>query len=332
MITYNHRPCIRQAVEGVVAQRAAFRFELVIGEECSTDGTREIVFELERKHPKIIRIVTSEKNVGARANSRRTREACSGKYYAYCEGDDYWHDPEKLARQVAFLEDHPDYGMVHSHAHFCDVGTGRVKENAFQCPEDLEDANAYTEILTRDREIVTASVCVRRCLLDTVIQQCPECTDTRFMMADTQRWLELARHAKVKCIHEPLVTKNSLPESATRSKDPSRILRFALNLRELYLHYLEKYPCPPALDAELRKQCAVMVLYRAYRAMDRAQAQAMWEELRKLRVQPPLKAWFYRLGVGSPLRQRFVRPGLQLMDYAERAAIRAGLKRPGALA
>jgi len=332
MITYNHRLCIRQAIEGVVSQKTTFPFELIIGEDCSTDGTREIVFDCQRRHPSLIRVVTSERNVGARQNAQRTHAACLSKYVAFCEGDDYWHASDKLAKQVGFLEAHPDYGTVHSHAHFCDLTTGCIRYNSFRCPRNLNDAGAYVEILTRYREIVTASACVRRSLMEQIVQQCPECNDPRFLMGDTQTWLELSRIAKVKCLHESLVTKNSLPESATRSRDPSKILKFALSVRELYLHYLRKYECPEPIALDLKRQCAVMVLYRAHRALDRTQAEAMWRELRLLGNRPPAKACLYFLGVRSPVHARCVRPGLRLIDLGERAAVKLHLKRPGGLA
>ncbi|MBM3299903.1 MAG: glycosyltransferase, partial [Deltaproteobacteria bacterium] len=107
MITYNHRPYIAQAIECALNQQTDFPFEIVIGEDCSTDGTREIVFEYQRKHPDVIRVLTSDRNLGPMHNFLRTFDACTGKYVAICEGDDYWHHPEKLKMQVDFLESHP---------------------------------------------------------------------------------------------------------------------------------------------------------------------------------------------------------------------------------
>jgi len=110
-ITYNHAPFIRQCIEGILMQKASFLFELVIGEDCSTDGTREIILEYARKYPEIIRVITSESNVGIKGNAKRTFLACQGKYIAICEGDDYWTDPNKLQKQIDFLENHPDYSL-----------------------------------------------------------------------------------------------------------------------------------------------------------------------------------------------------------------------------
>ena len=103
MITYNRALYIRQAIDGVLAQNTTFPIELVIGEDCSTDGTREIVFEYQRQHPDLIRLVVSDSNVGASDNSRRSLALCRGKYIAFCEGDDYWTDSYKLQKQADFL-------------------------------------------------------------------------------------------------------------------------------------------------------------------------------------------------------------------------------------
>ena len=71
-ITYNHEPYIRQCIEGVLMQKTDFPIEYVIGEDCSTDGTREIVAAYAQQYPDVIRLITSDRNVGARQNALRT--------------------------------------------------------------------------------------------------------------------------------------------------------------------------------------------------------------------------------------------------------------------
>lgn len=118
-ITYNHEPYIRQCIEGVLMQKTNFKYEYIIGEDCSTDGTRAVVMEYAEKYPDIIKVITSNQNVGARANGIRVRNACKGKYQATCEGDDYWTDPNKLQKQVDFLEANPDYVGVYTNYNIC---------------------------------------------------------------------------------------------------------------------------------------------------------------------------------------------------------------------
>ena len=110
-LAYNHQPFIRQCMESVLSQQTEFPIEYVIGEDYSTDGTREIVFDYARRHPDVIRVITSDCNVGMKANSDRSNEVCRGKYLAFCEGDDYWIDPRKLQKQVKLLEANPEQSM-----------------------------------------------------------------------------------------------------------------------------------------------------------------------------------------------------------------------------
>lgn len=111
MITYNHKRFIAQAIESVLMQQVTFDLELVIGEDCSTDGTREIVLKYQKKYPGKIRLLLPEKNLGVNRNFSQTILACSGQYIALLEGDDYWTSPEKLQRQVEIMDAHHDYAI-----------------------------------------------------------------------------------------------------------------------------------------------------------------------------------------------------------------------------
>jgi len=114
-ITYNHGRFIREAIESFLMQETNFKVEILIGEDCSTDGTREIVFDYKKKYPDLVRVITSTSNVGMHANGSRTLNAVRGKYIALCEGDDYWIDPLKLQKQVDYMESHPECSLcVHS--------------------------------------------------------------------------------------------------------------------------------------------------------------------------------------------------------------------------
>jgi len=108
LITYRHPQFIREAIEGVMMQQTSFPVQLVIGEDCSGDSTREICEGLERKYAGRIRLLPSDRNYGQNNNLYRTLKACTGNYIALFEGDDYWTDPHKLQRQVDFLQAHPE--------------------------------------------------------------------------------------------------------------------------------------------------------------------------------------------------------------------------------
>ena len=112
MTAYNHAPYIGRAIEGVLSQRTTFAVELVLSDDCSTDGTGAICRDYAARYPDRIRLLTGDVNVGMRANYRRTIEACRGRYVAMCDGDDWWCDPLKLQRQVEALEADPACGLA----------------------------------------------------------------------------------------------------------------------------------------------------------------------------------------------------------------------------
>lgn len=103
MITYNHESFIAEAIEGVLMQRTDFNYQLLIGEDNSTDRTREIILDYMKCNQDIIHLLPQEKNLGMIPNFIETLKACNGKYIALCEGDDYWIDPDKLQKQVDFF-------------------------------------------------------------------------------------------------------------------------------------------------------------------------------------------------------------------------------------
>lgn len=110
-ITYNHEPYIADAIEGFLMQETEFDFEILIGDDCSEDGTYRIAKEYEKKNPERLRIITNAKNIGGRKNFRNLLEKAKGDYIAVCEGDDYWTDSQKLQKQIDFMEKNPDCGM-----------------------------------------------------------------------------------------------------------------------------------------------------------------------------------------------------------------------------
>lgn len=118
LITFNHSRFIAQALDGVLMQQVDFPYEIVVGDDSSTDGTTEIVLEYQRRHPERIKVLRATENLGkytgnGRLNLLRSVAACRGEYLAILEGDDYWTDPRKLAVQVGFLDQNPECALCH---------------------------------------------------------------------------------------------------------------------------------------------------------------------------------------------------------------------------
>ena len=145
---FNHEPYIRDALDGFLSQKTDFPFEVLVTDDASTDGTAAILGEYREKYPDVIRYFHQDKNLfsqGINIYETVMYPNTRGQYVAYCEGDDYWTDPEKLRRQVSFLDAHPDYSAcVHnSVCHFC----GGEKPDALLLPSAGDRDVPFSQII-----------------------------------------------------------------------------------------------------------------------------------------------------------------------------------------
>jgi glycosyltransferase involved in cell wall biosynthesis len=111
ILTYNHLKFFEESIHSIVSQKCTFGFEVIIGDDCSTDGTSELVDKIAAEFPDLIRVLRPKKNIGQQANLISVLNSCRGKYIATIETDDYWIDPLKLQKQVDFLEKNPDFAV-----------------------------------------------------------------------------------------------------------------------------------------------------------------------------------------------------------------------------
>lgn len=161
-LTYNHEPYIRQCLEGFVMQKTNFRFEAIVHDDASTDGTVAIIREYAEKYPNIIKPIYETQNQYSKHDGSLGKimsAACTGKYIALCEGDDYWIDPLKLQKQVDFLECHSDYYVVgmRSLLYRQDVGKYDVYKNSIHFSTSFSVADYIKNILMH-----TSTFLVRR--------------------------------------------------------------------------------------------------------------------------------------------------------------------------
>ena len=190
MITYNHEKYIAQAIESVLMQKTDFVWELVIGEDCSIDGTRKICLEYQSRHPDKITVLPAVENLGIRKNGIRTLRACRGRYIAFLEGDDFWTVSDKLQIQVDFLESNPDFVLCFTR-------------------EDMIDEADSEDVRPRYREIKEISTIEDLCLEDyisspTVLFRNMENIKEQFFpdceTFDWVLWVFVAQYGKIKFI------------------------------------------------------------------------------------------------------------------------------------
>ena len=112
ILVYNQELYIKQTIQSILDQKTNFDFNLVIGEDCSTDNTLKILNDFKDKYPDQIKLISLKKNIGLIHNFVNTVKECDGKFIAICDGDDFWLDECKLQKQVDFLENNLDYSIV----------------------------------------------------------------------------------------------------------------------------------------------------------------------------------------------------------------------------
>ena len=247
-LVYNHEPFIAQTLEGFLMQKNNFTTQIVLGEDCSTDGSRTVILEYAQKYPGKFKLLLHDANIGALNNQQMVFEHCDGKYIAMCEGDDYWTDPLKLQKQVDFLENNPDYGLVHSDINSYHQLNGEIKCN--QNKETINNNESFTKdqlfdsLINGKYVIRTATVLFRAEYLNL------NKSDKNFVMGDTPLWLNISQVTKFKYFDEVLATYRILTESASKSKDKKKLNRFRLSMIEMRIYYFNKFNY--TIDAALK--------------------------------------------------------------------------------
>lgn len=223
MITYNHERFIAQAIESVLAQQVGFDYEIVIGEDFSTDGTRAVILELQRRYPGRIVALLRERNIGAMRNFAETIAACQGQYVAFLEGDDYWTSVNKLREQVDFLDAHADCALCCHRVKFLDE-TGCADFDVFP----PRAAGQYTiEDLLKGNFVMTCSTVLRRDLIGPLPAWFFE-----LKLGDWPLFAMVTRHGKIELMDEimaayrvhPGGTWSSLPRM-TQLGEVARMMR-----------------------------------------------------------------------------------------------------------
>ncbi len=158
-VTYNHEKYLRQCLESLVTQKTDFAFDVIVGDDCSTDGNADILREFASKYPQIIKPIYREKNWGGGANFRDLLLRAKSDYIALCEGDDFFTDVNKLQLQADFLDRHPHHTL-------CFNLTRIFFENAEQAdsiyPDLKSNPTFNTEELLKWNFMQTSSVMYRR--------------------------------------------------------------------------------------------------------------------------------------------------------------------------
>lgn len=259
LLTYNHEDYIAQSIESILNQKTDFDFEILIGEDDSTDDTRKICLEYAQKYPSKIRLFLHHKENKIAANGVPNGkfnllyliEMCRGGFIAICEGDDYWHLPQKLQIQTDFMENNPefttittDFTKLYVHNNF--------KKHAFNKTVKMELEDRTIEPINIFKtQIKIMRMCTYFFKAELLKSFYPLIMETA---GDIQILLHAFHFGKVKYLAIDSSTYRVMNESASKTKDYSKKQRFLWN----YIVFMEKAISHYHLDSKeqtyLKKQ------------------------------------------------------------------------------
>ena len=233
--TYNHEPYLACALDAILAQRCDFGVEIILGEDCSTDGTLAICREYAEKYPEQITLIASTENVGWRANYRRCVEAARGKYIAFCDGDDYWCDKNRLAEQVALMEQNSNIGLCYT------LAERRDKEGMLIGHFPIREGHTTLDTLLHDWCIENCTTLARRELVLAYYTTEKPKNRPEWLTEDLPMWLYVAAHSEVAYIDRATAVHRVFPDSVSHSTSLRKRLAFCDSSSNIKLWFDERY-------------------------------------------------------------------------------------------
>lgn len=239
IVTYNQEQWIRQTIESILTQQTDYPFEIIIGEDYGTDGTRAICQEYADKYDNIT-LLPSPTNFGVTANWIHCIQAGTGKYIMSCAGDDWWHNPNKIQMQVDFMEQHPECCICHTDIDEYNENTGIKKESVKQSNGILPPEGKIQKISLSGRDHISAvTMCIRRSTFEQYVPA-DEFARRRFPREDWPTILVLSAYGDVRYLPISTATYRIGQESITRTSDYETIIKRTQKDKEMteYLYTL----------------------------------------------------------------------------------------------
>lgn len=241
VITYNQEKWIRQAIDSVLTQKTDYSYEVIIGEDHGTDGTRAICQEYADKY-KNVTLLPSIENLGVTANWVQCVKAGSGKYIMGCAGDDYWQNPNRIQLQVDFMEMHPECVVCHTDIDELHEKDGSIFKNVKQSRGiEPPEGRIQQHILSGKEQISAVTMCFRR---DTFEKYVPaeEFARRRFPREDWPTLLILSVHGDIRYLPISTATYRVGQESITRTSNYEKIIERAQKDKEMTEYLYSLFP------------------------------------------------------------------------------------------
>ncbi|QFQ13793.1 glycosyltransferase [Pseudoprevotella muciniphila] len=242
-LTYNHAPYIRECLDGFVMQKTNFRYEIVIHDDASTDGTADIIREYEKKYPDLFNAIYETENQYSKYNGdfyqiqNILQKAIKGKYVAYCEGDDYWIDPYKLQKQVDILESDPECSLVYTSYRRYIQDEDRFMDDVIVEKEGYLYEKMFSHYEEDKINVLTLTVCIRK----DILEKLPPIPQDAFS-GDIYLWMTASIMGTFRIVKDITSVYRILRESGCHFTEKSQIYKMFKDTGKLKIAMLEFHP------------------------------------------------------------------------------------------
>lgn len=229
MLAYNVGKYVETAIQGVLSQITDFPYELVIGEDYSTDNTYEICKRYQESYPDIIRVLRRDKNLGVAKNTMDTYSHCRGEYITYCDSDDYMIDRHRLQIMTDFMDSHKDFGLCFHRMlnYYEDTGVKSLSNGGQKQVTDIVDLAAMNYI-------TTSSVMIRRANNETF----PDWVGDEVLCDYAVQMLN-AEHGKIYYFSRPMAVYRKRSFATFSKIDADKRLLMSLSVRKKLIEYFK---------------------------------------------------------------------------------------------
>ena len=264
VITYNQQNTIGQTLDSILCQKGDFDLEVVVGEDCSTDGTYAICQDYAMRYPRQMVLLENMHNLGIMANFARVVKACTGEYVGICAGDDYWCDKYKLQKQLNYFLANPEVGVVSTAGYKLLVKTNQLVPNAIAPISPIKDGNIkpfyFSSAYRGGVYAMPLSLLINRELIRYI--DFDEFVRRGFPVEDYPMQAILAQHTKWGHISDLCVVYRVYKESATFiSFDHPKYLQYYQGLADIRRYLNDLFPNDMSFTEE---QLQENVCYKEY--------------------------------------------------------------------
>ena len=258
VITYNQEQFISQTLDSIIRQKCDFEFEIIIGDDCSKDGTRNILASYQKKYPNIIKPIYNERNLGIVLNYFNAISHCTGEYIMECGGDD-WFEEDKIMHQIQYLDSNLNIGLCYGLSKIYNHTKQKFEKNI------LGKAGANFESLLNEDFIPASTICFRRKLFEDYISDINP-VEKDWLMEDYPLVLWFSINSEIGFLDEILLNYRVLPNSASHTSDIEKTMAFLDSVNNVKNFFIAKYKRNDFRISESQmKKCWMMANDRKYK-------------------------------------------------------------------